>query len=100
MRLRPRGIPDADHLRSEGNWGFLREVGQNHQNYDWTFDGTVHGVPASRPAKRMEFPASRPTECMEFSPADPPSAWSSRQSTRRVHGAPRDPERACQVFRV
>lgn len=23
------------------NWGFFHEVGHNHQNYDWTFDGTV-----------------------------------------------------------
>ena len=55
--------------------------------------GRVHGVPASRPAKRMEFPVSRPTECMELSPADRPSAWSSRQPTRQVHGVPGQPTR-------
>ncbi len=34
-------LVDAGHLRSEGNWGFFHEVGHNHQNYDWTFDGAV-----------------------------------------------------------
>ena len=34
-------LVDAEHLRTEGNWGFFHEVGHNHQNSDWTFDGTV-----------------------------------------------------------
>lgn len=29
-----------EHLLS-GNWGFFHELGHNHQNPDWTFDGTV-----------------------------------------------------------
>ena len=31
---------DADFLRTKGDWGFFHEIGHNHQNYDWTFDGT------------------------------------------------------------
>ena len=34
-------LVNAEHLRSEGNWGFFHEVGHNHQSLDWTFDGTV-----------------------------------------------------------
>ena len=34
-------LVDAEHLRSECNWGFFHEVGHNHQSDDWTFDGTV-----------------------------------------------------------
>ena len=34
-------LVDAEHLRSECNWGFYHEVGHNHQADDWTFDGTV-----------------------------------------------------------
>jgi len=34
-------LVDAAYLRTEGNWGFFHEVGHNHQNDDWTFDGTV-----------------------------------------------------------
>ncbi len=34
-------LVDAEHLRFECNWGFYHEVGHNHQDYDWTFDGTV-----------------------------------------------------------
>ncbi len=34
-------LVDAEHLRSECNWGFYHEVGHNHQSGDWTFDGTV-----------------------------------------------------------
>ncbi len=33
-------IVSAEHLRSEGNWGFFHEVGHNHQSGDWTFGGT------------------------------------------------------------
>ena len=36
---------------------------------------------------------SRPAECMEFPPAGPPSAWSSRQPTRRAHGVRAQPTR-------
>ena len=34
-------LVNAEHLRTEGNWGFFHEVGHNHQSYDWTFDGAV-----------------------------------------------------------
>lgn len=34
-------LVNAEHLRSECNWGFYHEVGHNHQAGDWTFDGTV-----------------------------------------------------------
>ena len=34
-------LVNAEHLRSECNWGFYHEVGHNHQVYDWTFDGTA-----------------------------------------------------------
>ena len=34
-------LVNAEHLRSECNWGFYHEVGHNHQAEDWTFDGTV-----------------------------------------------------------
>ena len=34
-------LVDAAHLRIEGNWGMFHEVGHNHQNYDWTFNGTT-----------------------------------------------------------
>jgi hypothetical protein len=29
------------NFAQDQNWGFFHEVGHNHQNYDWTFDGTV-----------------------------------------------------------
>ena len=40
-------LVDAHHIATcqqdptQSNWGFFHEVGHNHQNYDWTFDGTV-----------------------------------------------------------
>ena len=40
-------LVDAQHISTcrdhwtGSNWGFFHEVGHNHQNYDWTFDGTV-----------------------------------------------------------
>ncbi len=40
-------LVNAEHLRTcayewtQSTWGFYHEVGHNHQNYDWTFDGTV-----------------------------------------------------------
>ena len=34
-------LVNAEHLRSECNWGFYHEVGHNHQVGDWTFDGAV-----------------------------------------------------------
>ena len=34
-------LVNAVHLSSECNWGFYHEVGHNHQEDDWTFDGTV-----------------------------------------------------------
>ena len=34
-------LVDAAHLRIEGNWSMFHEVGHNHQNYDWTFNGTT-----------------------------------------------------------
>lgn len=35
----PRFIK-VDHLRSDGDWGMFHEIGHNHQNGDWTFNGT------------------------------------------------------------
>jgi len=29
-----------DTLKTTGDWGFFHELGHNHQNGDWTFDGT------------------------------------------------------------
>ena len=37
-------LVDAKTIRegkAENVWGFFHEMGHNHQNYDWTFDGTV-----------------------------------------------------------
>ena len=34
-------LVNPKHLSSECNWGFYHEVGHNHQEGDWTFDGTV-----------------------------------------------------------
>ena len=40
-------LVNAEHLSTcayewtQSAWGFYHEVGHNHQNYDWTFDGTV-----------------------------------------------------------
>ena len=34
-------LVNAEHLRSECNWGLYHEVGHNHQVDDWTFDGAV-----------------------------------------------------------
>lgn len=33
-------ILDVTHLVSEGNWGLYHETGHDHQNWDWTFEGT------------------------------------------------------------
>ena len=35
-----RQLLDAELLRTKGDWGFFHEFGHNHQNKDWTFDGT------------------------------------------------------------
>ena len=29
-----------DALKTQGDWGFFHELGHNHQNGDWTFEGT------------------------------------------------------------
>jgi len=29
------------HMQTQGGWGFYHELGHNHQQADWTFDGTV-----------------------------------------------------------
>ncbi|OGV66799.1 MAG: hypothetical protein A2283_16080 [Lentisphaerae bacterium RIFOXYA12_FULL_48_11] len=34
----PRFIK-VDHLRNDGDWGMFHEIGHNHQNGDWTFNG-------------------------------------------------------------
>lgn len=34
-------IIDLERLQKSGDWGFFHELGHNHQNYDWTFNGTV-----------------------------------------------------------
>ena len=33
-------IVNLDLLKTKGDWGFFHEIGHNHQNHDWTFDGT------------------------------------------------------------
>lgn len=33
-------VVDVDRLRREGSWGHFHEIGHNHQNGDWTFEGT------------------------------------------------------------
>lgn len=32
---------DVDLLRSKGDWGLFHEMGHNHQQPEWTFDGTT-----------------------------------------------------------
>lgn len=34
-------VLDLDFLMSDGSWGLFHEIGHNHQNDDWTFDGTT-----------------------------------------------------------
>jgi len=33
-------IVNLEALRTKGDWGFFHELGHNHQNSDWTFEGT------------------------------------------------------------
>ena len=33
-------LVDVNNLMA-GSWGLYHELGHNHQNRDWTFDGTV-----------------------------------------------------------
>ena len=33
-------LVDLDTLKTKGDWGFFHELGHNHQNSDWTFEGT------------------------------------------------------------
>lgn len=33
-------VVDVERLRKQGSWGHFHEIGHNHQNYDWTFEGT------------------------------------------------------------
>lgn len=33
-------IVNLELLKTKGDWGFFHEIGHNHQNHDWTFDGT------------------------------------------------------------
>lgn len=33
-------VVDARKLQAEGSWGHFHEIGHNHQNSDWTFEGT------------------------------------------------------------
>lgn len=35
-----KDIVNLDLLKTKGDWGFFHEIGHNHQNHDWTFDGT------------------------------------------------------------
>ncbi len=35
-----KDLLDIDKLVKNGEWGFYHEIGHNHQNPDWTFDGT------------------------------------------------------------
>ena len=33
-------LVSLDTLKTKGDWGFFHELGHNHQNSDWTFEGT------------------------------------------------------------
>ena len=35
-----KDLVDLDMLKKKGDWGFFHELGHNHQNSDWTFNGT------------------------------------------------------------
>ena len=35
-----KDLVNLDVLKAKGDWGFFHELGHNHQNSDWTFDGT------------------------------------------------------------
>jgi hypothetical protein len=35
-----KDLVNLEKLRKEGDWGFFHELGHNHQNGDWTFQGT------------------------------------------------------------
>ncbi|MBM4007914.1 MAG: hypothetical protein FJ292_10260 [Planctomycetes bacterium] len=37
----PKFLLDLDTLQRDGNWGLFHELGHNHQQDEWTFDGTV-----------------------------------------------------------
>ncbi len=37
----PKSFVNLEEMRTEGNWGAFHEMGHNHQQGDWTFDGTV-----------------------------------------------------------
>ncbi len=66
-------VTDAERLYKEGSWGHFHEIGHNHQNGDWTFDGTgevtvnlftlysYDTVVGKRPADR----AFTPADCMK-----------------------------------
>ncbi|MBN9520957.1 M60 family metallopeptidase [bacterium] len=40
LEIAPLAV-DVVRMRREGAWGFFHELGHNHQQRDWTFDGTV-----------------------------------------------------------
>jgi hypothetical protein len=35
-----KDLVNLDRLKKQGDWGFFHELGHNHQNRDWTFQGT------------------------------------------------------------
>ena len=35
-----KDLVNLEKLRTQGDWGFFHELGHNHQNSDWTFQGT------------------------------------------------------------
>jgi len=35
-----KDLVNLDGLKAKGDWGFFHEIGHNHQNGDWTFEGT------------------------------------------------------------
>ena len=35
-----KDLVNLDALKAKGDWGFFHEIGHNHQNGDWTFEGT------------------------------------------------------------
>lgn len=37
----PPRFVDLNFLSTRGDWGMFHEIGHNHQNMDWTFEGTI-----------------------------------------------------------
>ena len=59
-------LVNSEHLISECNWGFYHEVGHNHQEDDWTFDGTVEVTVNLFTLYVYEFLCGIPVDDMRF----------------------------------